>query len=180
MSYMYKKLQNQTTFCPSPCENMWHFLSLPSWKFTKPWLGNTLLNSAFFIKKPILTLRVKSVIYIFMEKTLRKLVFSLILVFLAACSGPKTVRLAESEPAPAKPPPVKTSYVKSSPANPRAYYYFLLSQFKLREGKLEEGISDLKEAIRMTPGTPLSTLNWPISTSIQGRSMRPSKNVKQP
>ena len=85
---------------------------------------------------------------------MRKWLFiPLFFLFCGACSGPQKIQVAESGPVPPK-PVVAQSNVRSAPSNPRAYYYFILSQLQLREGKLEEGTSSLKEAIKYDPKEP--------------------------
>ena len=71
------------------------------------------------------------------------------LSFLGSCSGGHEFQKLEEgtpsvEPAAIK---VQKTGIKTSPSHPLAYYYFLLSQSKLREGKVDEAIEDLKEAI---------------------------------
>src|SRR4030042_4827729 len=76
-------------------------------------------------------------------------VIFLSLFFLGACAGRPEFQKLEKGPPSIQPTPAKLQKTqkKSLPSNPRAYYYFLLSQLKLGEGKVDEAIKDLKEAI---------------------------------
>ena len=69
------------------------------------------------------------------------------LIFLS-CSGKQELRkdrvMLSIQPSQAK---LQTPQAKGPPPNPLAYYHFLLSQAKLKEGKLDEAIEDLKLAI---------------------------------
>ena len=80
---------------------------------------------------------------------MRAFVISLSLFFLGACAGRPEFQKLEKGPPSIQPIPAKLQKTqkKSLPSNPLAYYYFLLSQLKLGEGKVDEAIKDLKEAI---------------------------------
>ncbi len=65
------------------------------------------------------------------------------LALLGACAD---VQKAQ-QPRPVPIRQVQQGQVKAPPSNPSAYYYFLLSQFKLKDGKIDEAIEDLKTAI---------------------------------
>ena len=81
--------------------------------------------------------------------------FSLLLSLslLGACAGvqksqqPQPGRVQQASP-------VQPVQVKTPPVNPSSYYYFILSQFKLKEGKIDEAIEDLKTAIRYEDKDP--------------------------
>src|SRR4030043_2107194 len=77
------------------------------------------------------------------------LVISLSLFFLVACAGRPEIQKLEKGPSSIQPIPtnLQKTQKKSLPSNPLAYYYFLLSQLKLGEGKVDEAIKDLKEEI---------------------------------
>src|SRR4030043_195180 len=74
-------------------------------------------------------------------------VISLSLFFLGACAGIPVFQKREKGAPPVQPNPTKLQKTqkKTLPSNPLAYYYFLLSQLKLREGKVDEAIEALKE-----------------------------------
>src|SRR4030042_2225499 len=68
------------------------------------------------------------------------------LSILGACADVQTAR--HPRPVPSRPAQqVQQVQAKAPPSNPSAYYYFLLSQFKLQDGKIDEAIEDLKTAI---------------------------------
>jgi tetratricopeptide (TPR) repeat protein len=80
---------------------------------------------------------------------------SLLLSFslLAGCAGvPKAQRL---KPEPNSPQTLQVKSPKKTPPNPLAYYHFLLSQFQLKEGKLDEAIEEIKQAISYDEKDPL-------------------------
>ncbi|HUL20224.1 MAG TPA: hypothetical protein VLZ10_02140, partial [Thermodesulfobacteriota bacterium] len=67
-------------------------------------------------------------------------VLSLSLLFLWACAGRSDIQRSDEEALPSLPRNLEQTQRKSSPSNPRAYYFFLLSQLKLRDGKVDEAI----------------------------------------
>ena len=71
------------------------------------------------------------------------------LFFLGACAGRPEFQKREKDTFSSKPTPItlEETQRKSPASNPRAYYFFLLSQLKLRDGKVDEAIKALKEAI---------------------------------
>ncbi len=76
----------------------------------------------------------------------RSLSVLLSIVILTSCASAQKVDPSTPQPVPS--PSVKESLQKKAPPpKPRAYYHFLLSQLKLREGKLDEAIEELREAI---------------------------------
>jgi tetratricopeptide (TPR) repeat protein len=77
----------------------------------------------------------------------------LLVAFLGACAGVPKAQQPRSEPISRQTIQVKPQK-KTPSANPLAYYHFLLSQFKLKEGKLNEAIEELKEAIRYDEKEP--------------------------
>ncbi|MBM4347659.1 MAG: hypothetical protein FJ107_05945, partial [Deltaproteobacteria bacterium] len=80
----------------------------------------------------------------FASRSLSVLVF---IVLLTSCASAQKADVPSAVQA-ASSPPVNESVKKTlPPPKPRAYYHFLRSQLKLREGKLDEAIGELREAI---------------------------------
>src|SRR4030067_2052984 len=76
----------------------------------------------------------------------RSLSVLLSIVLPASCASAQKVDPSTPQAVPSS--PVKESPPKKlPPPKPRAYYHFLLSQLNLREGKLDEAIEELREAI---------------------------------
>ena len=71
------------------------------------------------------------------------------LLLLEACAGRPKFQKQEKDTLSIQPTPTKVQKTqkKTLPSNPLAYYYFLRSQIRLRDGKVDEAIEDLKEAI---------------------------------
>ena len=65
------------------------------------------------------------------------------------CAGRQEFQKLEKGTPSIQPTPTKLQKTqkKTLSSNPLAYYYFLLSQFKLKDGKVDEAIEDLKDAI---------------------------------
>jgi tetratricopeptide (TPR) repeat protein len=85
-----------------------------------------------------------------MKKFLLKIfVIFLSLFLLGACAGKQEFQKKEKGGAsvPLAPRKLQKTQGKTLSSNPLAYYHFLLSQFKLKEGKVDEAMEDLKEAI---------------------------------
>ena len=79
------------------------------------------------------------------------LYLTLSLLLLEGCAGVTKDQRSES-------PSPQVLQVKSptkTPPNPLAYYHFLLSQFLLKEGKLNEATEEIKQAIPYDPKDPL-------------------------
>jgi tetratricopeptide (TPR) repeat protein len=76
-------------------------------------------------------------------------VVSLSLFLLGACAGRPKFQKQEKDTLTFQPASTKLQKTqeKTPLSNPLAYYYFLLSQLTLRDGKVDEAIEDLKEAI---------------------------------
>src|SRR4030043_922100 len=71
------------------------------------------------------------------------------LCFLGACAGRPEFQKTAKDTFPSEPAPInlEETQKKSPPSNPRAYYFFLLSQLKSREGTVDAAIEDLKQAV---------------------------------
>jgi len=98
------------------------------------------------------------VCYFFLVKQLlsRIFVMSLSLFFLGACAGRAPFQEREKDIFSLRPTRTNLEETQEKPpsSNPLAYYYFLLSQLKLREGKVDAAIEDLKEAIAQDAQEP--------------------------
>ena len=63
------------------------------------------------------------------------------------------------------PPDRAVAFNSNLPLTPSAYYEFMISQFNLREGRIDQAIEHLKRAIELrAKTTPFCTWNWPAST----------------
>src|SRR3990172_5111114 len=70
----------------------------------------------------------------------------LLIALLGGCTGVQRAPQPLAESISAQPVKVRPQK-KNPPPNSLAYYYFMASQSKLREGKIDEAIDDLKQAI---------------------------------
>ena len=76
------------------------------------------------------------------------LIISLFFSFAGGCAGGPPLQKQEKEALSVQLTPTKVQRIqKPLVSNPAAYYYFVLSQLKLGEGKVDEAIEDLKSAI---------------------------------
>ena len=85
-----------------------------------------------------------------MKRLLMKIFAMLLfLLLLGACAGRQEFQKLEKGTPSLQPTPTKLQKTqkKTLSSSPLAYYYFLLSQFKLKDGKVDEAIQDLKDAI---------------------------------
>src|SRR4030042_195787 len=87
----------------------------------------------------------------FFCKQLLSLLLSVFL--LVGCTGIPKAQPQKSEPL--SPPTLQVKFQKMTPTNPLAYYHFLLSQFQLKEGKLDEAIEEIKQTISYDEKDPL-------------------------
>src|SRR4030042_6664240 len=79
----------------------------------------------------------------FLSKQFLSLLLSIFL--LGGCAGLPKAQPQKSEPI--SPQTLQVKSKKNTPPNPLAYYHFLLSQFQLKEGKLDEAIEETKQSI---------------------------------